>query len=69
MNWSRRAVIETPIFKKMTPLKTFLQISRCLHFADNNSANNTDELCKIKLVINFLNQNSFDSLIEQKNTY
>lgn len=69
MNWSKRAVIETPIFRKITPLKKFLQICRCLHFTGNNSANNTDELCKIKLVINFLNQNSFDSLIEQKNTY
>lgn len=51
MNWSKR-VIETAIFRKTMPFKKFLEISRCLHFVDNN----TDKLCKVKSVINFLNQ-------------
>lgn len=56
MNWSIKAVIETPIFRKTMSFKRFLQISRSLHFIDNNLANNIDKLCKIKSMINFLNQ-------------
>lgn len=56
MNCSKRAVIETPIFRKSIPLKRYLQITRCLHFANNNLVANTDKLSKIKPVINFLNQ-------------
>lgn len=56
MNWSKRAVIETPIFRKTMPFRRFLQISRSLHFANNNTANKTDKLYKIKPVINFFNQ-------------
>ncbi|XP_017752724.1 PREDICTED: piggyBac transposable element-derived protein 4-like [Eufriesea mexicana] len=56
MNWSKRAVIETPIFRKTMPLKRFLQITRCLHFANNNAIDNTDKLRKIKPVTNFFNQ-------------
>lgn len=53
MNWTKRAVIETPIFRKSMPLKRYLQITRCLHFANNNLVANTDKLSKIKPVINF----------------
>nr|XP_022921145.1 piggyBac transposable element-derived protein 4-like [Onthophagus taurus] len=56
MNWSKRAVIETPIFRKSMPLKRYLQITRCLHFANNNLVANTDKLSKIRPVIKFLNQ-------------
>lgn len=38
------------------PLKRYLQITRCLHFSNNNLVANTDKLSKIKPVINFLNQ-------------
>lgn len=56
MNWSKRIMIKTSIFRKMIPFKRFLQIIKHLHFADNNSRNNTNKLFKIKPVINFLNQ-------------
>lgn len=56
MNWSKRAIIGTPIFRKPMPLKRYLQITRCLHFANNNLLTNTDKLSKIKPVINFLSQ-------------
>lgn len=47
--------------------KRFLQITKCLHFADNNLANNTDKLCKIKPVINFLNQRFKEVYTMQEN--
>ncbi|CAD1472353.1 unnamed protein product [Heterotrigona itama] len=56
MNWSRRAVVETPIFRKTMPLKRFLQITRCLHFANNDTSDNTDKLRTMKPVTNFFNQ-------------
>lgn len=56
MNWSKRAVIETPIFRKSMPLKRYLQITRCLHFANNNLVANTDKLSKIKPVITEYNK-------------
>ena len=56
MNWSKRAIIETPIFRRTMPLKRFVQITRCLHFANNNTSNTTDKLCKIRPVINYFNQ-------------
>nr|XP_033190357.1 piggyBac transposable element-derived protein 4-like [Bombus vancouverensis nearcticus] len=67
MNWSKKAVIETPIFRKTMPFKRFLQITRCLHFSDNNSVNNTDKLCKIKPVINFFNQRFKEVYTMQEN--
>ncbi|KAK2578804.1 hypothetical protein KPH14_012833 [Odynerus spinipes] len=56
MYWSKRAVIETPIFRQTMPYKRFLQISRFLHFANNNTSNKSDKLNKIKPVIDFFNQ-------------
>ena len=38
------------------PLKRFLQITRCLHFVNNNTVENTDKLCKIKPMINLFNK-------------
>lgn len=43
MNWSKRIMIKTSIFKKTMPFKRFLQIIKYLHFADNNSCNNTNK--------------------------
>ncbi|KAL6419436.1 hypothetical protein ACFW04_011413 [Cataglyphis niger] len=56
MYWSKRAVIATPIFRETMPYKRFLQISRFLHFANNEVANRSDKLSKIKPVINYFNQ-------------
>ncbi|XP_043529386.1 piggyBac transposable element-derived protein 4-like [Frieseomelitta varia] len=56
MNWSKRAIIETPIFRKTMPLKRFLQITRCLHFANNDTTEGTDKLRKMKPVTDFFNK-------------
>lgn len=56
MNWSKRAIIETPIFGKTMPLMRFLQITRFLHFSNNATADNIDKLHKIKPVIQFFNK-------------
>lgn len=67
MNWSKRAVIETPIFRNSMPLKRYLQITRCMHFANNNLVPNSDKLSKIKPVINFLNQRFKEVYIMKEN--
>ena len=56
MNWSRRAVIETPIFRKTMPWKRFVQITRYLHFVNNDTTDSTDKLRKIKPLTNFFNK-------------
>lgn len=53
MYWSNREVIETPIIKKVMPFKRFRQISRLLHFSDNETTDNNDRLRKVKPVITF----------------
>lgn len=53
MYWSNREVIETPITKKVMPFKRFRQISRLLHFSDNETTDNNDRLRKVKPVITF----------------
>lgn len=40
--WTTRAVVETPIFRKTMPFKRFRQISRFLHFSDNETADSSD---------------------------
>ncbi|XP_015437848.1 PREDICTED: piggyBac transposable element-derived protein 4-like [Dufourea novaeangliae] len=55
MHWSKREVIETPIFTKVMPLKRFTQISRCLHFSNNLTDCNNDRLHKIRPIINYWN--------------
>ncbi|XP_017795072.1 PREDICTED: piggyBac transposable element-derived protein 4-like [Habropoda laboriosa] len=54
--WTRRGVLETPIFRQTMPFKRFRQISRFLHFSDNETDNSKDRLRKIRPVINFWNQ-------------
>lgn len=54
--WTRRAVLETPIFRQTMPFKRFRQISRFLHFSDNETDDSKDRLRKIRPVINFWNQ-------------
>ncbi|XP_043501581.1 piggyBac transposable element-derived protein 1-like [Polistes fuscatus] len=49
----RRGVLETPIFRQTMPFKRFRQISRFLHFSDNETDNSKDRLRKIRPVINF----------------
>nr|XP_033335544.1 piggyBac transposable element-derived protein 4-like [Megalopta genalis] len=55
--WSKRSVIETPIFRKTMPYWRFAQISRFLHFTDNEVVNdNDDRLCKVRSVIDYFNE-------------
>ncbi|XP_017756490.1 PREDICTED: piggyBac transposable element-derived protein 4-like [Eufriesea mexicana] len=53
---TRAAVVETPIFKKTMPFKRFRQISRFLHFFDNETADGSDRLRKVRPIINLWNE-------------
>ncbi|XP_033361397.1 piggyBac transposable element-derived protein 4-like [Bombus vosnesenskii] len=48
--WTKRAVLETPIFRQTMPFMRFL------HFSDNETDDSKDRLRKIRPVINFCNQ-------------
>nr|XP_034194807.1 piggyBac transposable element-derived protein 4-like [Osmia lignaria] len=61
MYWSKREVIETPVFGKVMPLKRFTQILRCLHFSNNVRDCNNDRLYKIRPIINYWNH-KFDKM-------
>lgn len=54
--WTTRAVVETPIFRKTMPFKRFRQISRFLHFSDNETADSSDRLRKVRPIINLQNE-------------
>lgn len=54
--WTKRAVLGTPIFRETMPFKRFRQISRFLHFSDNETGDSKDRLRKIRPVIDFWNQ-------------
>lgn len=56
MYWSKRPLIETPIFRNVMPFKRFKQISRFLHFCNNETADNNDRLRKIRPIINLWNE-------------
>lgn len=46
--WSRRSIIQTGIFQKTMPLRRFAQLSRFLHFSNNEVGDNKDDrLCKL----------------------
>lgn len=66
MNWSKRAIIETPIFRKCMPLRRFLQITRFLHFANNHASDNRDKLRKVKSVINYFNEKFKDVYVMEE---
>lgn len=54
--WTTRAVIETPIFRKTMPFKRFRQISRFLHFSNNETSDRNDRLRKVRPIINLWNE-------------
>lgn len=54
--WTTRAVVETPIFRKTMPFKRFRQISRFLHFSDNETSDSNDRLRKVRPIINLWNE-------------
>ncbi|KAK2575211.1 hypothetical protein KPH14_002631 [Odynerus spinipes] len=47
--WTRRGVLETPIFRQTMPFKRFRQISRFLHFSDNETDDSNDRLRKDRI--------------------
>ena len=56
MYWSKREVIETPIFGKVMPFKRFSHISRCLHFSNNETNCRNDRLQNIRTIITYRNE-------------
>ena len=46
INWSKRAIVETLIFRKIMPLKRFLQITEFFHFVNNDTTDEMDILIK-----------------------
>ena len=67
MNWSKRSIIETPIFRKCMPLRRFLHITNFLHFANNDATNNRDKLRKVTPVINHFNEKFKDVYVMEEN--
>lgn len=53
--WSRRSIIQTPIYRETMPLWRFTQLTRFLHFSNNEEADTSDRLNKISNIINYLN--------------
>jgi hypothetical protein len=54
MYWSRNGMIETPFFNSTMPRDRFLQILKYLHFCNNDTADTSDRLYKIRLVLDSL---------------
>lgn len=56
MYWCKRKIIKTPIFRKSMPLRGFFQLTRFLHFANNNVTDNNNKLHKVRSMINYFNE-------------
>ncbi|KAG8239904.1 hypothetical protein J437_LFUL019476 [Ladona fulva] len=56
MNWSKRAIIHTPIFGETMPFRRFLGISRFLHFTNNEKVDRNDRIKKVRWVVDYLNE-------------
>lgn len=54
--WSRRSIIESPIFQKTMPFRRFAQLSHLLHFSNNEVENKDDRMCKLRVIIDHLNK-------------
>jgi hypothetical protein len=68
MNWSKREIIETPIFTKCMPFKRFSRITRFLHFNDNIKINgDKSKLGKVAPVINYFNEKFKEVYIMEEN--
>lgn len=59
--WSKRSIIETPIFRKTMPFWRFVQLSRFLHFTNNEVVDKNDRMCKLRSIIDYLNE-KFESI-------
>lgn len=59
--WSKRTIINTPIFAATMPRDRFFDISKFLHFTDNEKLDKNDRIRKIRNLVDYLN-NTFDHL-------
>lgn len=55
MYWSKRKILETPIFSKIMPRRRFLSITHFLHFVDNEMISKEDRIRKVRSVVDYLN--------------
>ncbi|CAK9820042.1 PiggyBac transposable element-derived protein 4 [Anthophora quadrimaculata] len=55
MYWSKRRIIETPVFSEIMPYKRFLSITHYLHFVNNETMSKKDRIRKIRPVVEYLN--------------
>jgi hypothetical protein len=55
MNWSKRAIIETPIFQKCMSRNRFTHITRVLHFSDNEASDPKVEFGKLMPIVDYFN--------------
>ena len=55
-NWSTRASIETPHFARTMPRNRFELLKRYFHFSDNETADTSDPLYKVRAVSDYLVQ-------------
>lgn len=66
MYWSKRNIINTPIFANTMPRDRFFDISSFLHFTDNEIINKNDRIRKIRNLVDYLN-NTFSNLYTPNN--
>ena len=50
MYWSKRIILQTPIFSKIMPCRRFLSITHLLHFVDNETIPKEDRIRKVESV-------------------
>jgi hypothetical protein len=54
--WTKRKILETPVFRETMPFSRFRDINRYLHFASDTENDNIDRLRKVKPIIKFLQE-------------
>ncbi|XP_015598511.1 piggyBac transposable element-derived protein 4-like [Cephus cinctus] len=53
--WSKRRILETPVFPQIMPRKRFLSITHYLHFVNNEMMSKEDRIRKVQSVVKYLN--------------
>ncbi|PNF41852.1 hypothetical protein B7P43_G15799 [Cryptotermes secundus] len=54
--WTKRKILETPVFRETMPFSRFRDINRYLHFASDTEIDKIDRLRKVKPIIKFLQE-------------
>lgn len=55
MCWSKRKLLEMPIFSQIMFRKRFLVITHYLHFIDNETVSKEDKIRKVQSIVDYLN--------------